>query len=186
METKPLKGRWEAYYCPIMSLVSEVRGWAQSHQGRKIIRYTLTSVISTAVSFFSLLIIFGVFHLFGEVTSTVVANAIATLPSYYLNRNWAWGKSGRSHLTKEILPFWAMASVGIFVSVFGAAFAKHLGNMWHLHHLGQTALVLVANVASFGIFWVLKLLLFNRLFHFELDEFDEHLVHEEEEPSSSH
>ncbi len=164
-----------------MSLISDARTWAHSHEGRKLIRYTLSSVISTGVSFLSLLLIFGVFHLWGEVTSTVIANSIATVPSYYLNRSWAWGKSGRSHLTREIIPFWSMAALGIFVSVFGASFAKHLGNAWHLHHLGQTALVLVANILSFGIFWVLKLLLFNRLFHFELEEFDEHLTHEEEQ-----
>ena len=36
---------------------------------------------------------------------------------------------------------------------------------------------------SFAIFWVLKLLAFNKLFHHqvELEEFDEHLTHEEEE-----
>jgi len=168
-----------------MALVSDVRAWSKSHQGRKLIRYSLTSVISTAVSFFSLLMIFGVFHLFGEVTSTVVANVIAILPSYYLNRSWAWGKTGKSHFRKEIVPFWSMAALGIFVSIFGAGLAKHLGNTWHLHHLGQTALVLAANVLSFGIFWVLKLLLFNRLFHSELEEYDEHLVHEEEEPTNS-
>ena len=37
-----------------------------------------------------------------------------------------------------------------------------------------------ANVMSFGVFWVVKLLVFNRLFKIELDEFDEHLTHEEE------
>ena len=45
-------------------------------------------------------------------------------------------------------------------------------------------LVLFANVVSFAIFWVAKLLLFNRLFRTELDEFDEHLAHEEEERSA--
>jgi hypothetical protein len=34
---------------------------------------------------------------------------------------------------------------------------------------------------SFAIFWVAKLLIFNRLFRTELDEFDEHLMREEEE-----
>ena len=41
--------------------------------------------------------------------------------------------------------------------------------------------VLFANVMSFGIFWVAKLLLFNKLFKIELEEFDEHLTHEEQE-----
>jgi hypothetical protein len=43
---------------------------------------------------------------------------------------------------------------------------------------------------SFAIFWVLKLVAFNKLFHHqvELEEFDEHLTHEEaeEEEESAH
>jgi putative flippase GtrA len=139
------------------------------------------SVISTAVSFFTLFIVFGVLKLWSQVPSTIFANGVATLPSYYLNRNWAWGKSGRSHLTKEIIPFWTMASLGIVVSIFGAQLAHHLDVKYNMAHLEATAVVLAANVISFAIFWVLKLLLFNRLFHEkELDEFDAHLVSEEQ------
>ena len=53
-----------------------------------------------------------------------------------------------------------------------------------LDHAEQTLLVLLANVVSFGIFWVAKLLIFNRLFRIELEEFDEHLAHEEDERSA--
>ena len=37
-----------------------------------------------------------------------------------------------------------------------------------------TVLVLLANLVSFGIFWVLKFLIFNRIFHVHpLEELDE-------------
>ena len=39
--------------------------------------------------------------------------------------------------------------------------------------------VLVANVISFAIFWVAKLVVFNKMFKVELAEFDEHLTAEE-------
>ena len=39
---------------------------------------------------------------------------------------------------------------------------------------------------SFAIFWVAKLLLFNKLFKIELEEFDEHLTHEEQEETEVH
>ena len=138
----------------------------------------MVSMISTGVSFVSLAIIFG-FKWMTFVPATVTANAIATIPSYYLNRSWAWGKSGRSHLTREILPFWSMAALGIFVSVFGAEFAKHFSKTHDLSHVLQTIVVLIANVMSFAFFWILKLLLFNRLFKLEIEEFDEHLTVEE-------
>jgi hypothetical protein len=75
---------------------------------------------------------------------------------------------------KEIVPFWAMSAIGIVVSIGGAAIARHLSIVHHLSHLQQTALVLLANVLSFGLFWVLKYMLFNRLFHVHpLEELDE-------------
>jgi membrane protein YdbS with pleckstrin-like domain len=75
-----------------------------------------------------------------------------------------WGKGGRSHLGKEVVPFWVMSALGIAVSIVGASLAKHIGTTHHFSHLEQTALVLFANIVSFGVFWVLKFLVFNRLF----------------------
>jgi putative flippase GtrA len=143
-------------------------------EAKRLFRYSMVSVISTIVSFGVLAIIFGVLHLWGEIVSTVVANVSATIPSYYLNRKWVWGKGGRSHLTKEIVPFWTMGALGIFVSIGGAAVARHIGIEHNLSHLMQTALVLFANLVSFGIFWVLKFMVFNRLFHVHpLEELDD-------------
>src|SRR5580693_1626831 len=140
----------------------------------QLFRYTAVSGISTAVSFGVLAIVFGVLHLWGEIGSTVFANLVATVPSYFLNRKWVWKKGGRSHLMKEIAPFWAMSAIGIVVSIGGAAIARKIGIDHHLNHLMQTALVLAANIMSFALFWVLKYMLFNRLFHVHpLEELDE-------------
>ena len=134
----------------------------------------MVSVISTAVSFGVLALVFGVLHLGGEIASTVFANVVATVPSYFLNRMWVWGKGGRSHLMKEIVPFWVMSAIGIVVSIGGAAVARHIGKVHHLTHLQQTAVVLLANLLSFGLFWVLKYMLYNRLFHVHpVEELDE-------------
>ena len=143
-------------------------------EASQLFKYTMVSVVSTAVSFGMLFLVYGVFKLWGEITSTIFANAMATVPSYYLNRKWVWGKGGRSHLTKEIIPFWSLSAVGITVSIVGAAVAKHIGKVHHLSHFDQTAILLLANLLSFGIFWVLKFLIFNRIFHVHpLEELDE-------------
>jgi len=150
--------------------------WEKRHtpEAVHLFKYTMVSVVSTIVSFGVLFLVFGVLKLWGEITSTIVANAAATLPSYYLNRKWVWGKGGRSHLTKEIIPFWSLSAIGIAVSIFGAAAAKHIGTAHHLGHTEQTVLVLFANLLSFGIFWVLKFIIFNKMFHVHtLEELDE-------------
>jgi putative flippase GtrA len=165
----------------VLSRLQALYDWLHTHEGRKIFRYSMVSVISTAVSLIVIALVYGVFHVWTEVPSTVFGNAVATFPSYWLNRKWAWGKHGRSHFMKEVVPFWAVAALGIAFSIIGASIARHIGIKYNLDHLEQTVLVLVANVMSFAIFWVLKLLLFNKLFQHELEEFDEHLAHEEEE-----
>ena len=43
--------------------------------------------------------------------------------------------------------------------------ARHIGIEHHLSHFDQTHRGPAANVVSFGLFWVLKYILYNRLFH---------------------
>ncbi len=160
--------------------------WLHTHEGKKVFRYSMVSAISTVVSAVVLLFVFGVLK-WGEIPATVFANSVATFPSYWLNRNWAWGKAGRSHLVKEVAPFWILSAIGIAISVVGAALARHIGNEHHLDHLEKTALVVGANIVSFGVFWVLKLKLFNRLFHVQplLEEIDERVDEEEQNQDAS-
>jgi putative flippase GtrA len=169
----------------VLSRARRLYDWLHTHEGRKIFRYTMVSVISTSVSAVVIVLVYGVFHVWTEVPSTIFGNAVATFPSYWLNRRWAWGKNGRSHLVKEVLPFWVMAAMGIAFSIVGAALARRIGIHFNLSHFEQTVLVLVANFLSFAVFWVVKLLVFNRMFKVELEEFDEHLTVEEEEEVES-
>jgi putative flippase GtrA len=155
--------------------------WLHTHEGRKLFRYTMTSVITTGVSLFVLGLVYGVLRVWSEVPSTVFANVVAAFPSYWLNRKWAWGKGGRSHLVKEVLPFWIMSAASISFSIVGASVARYFGTHYDLSHFDRTLLVLAANVVSFGIFWVLKLMVFNRTFKVPtlMEEMDEQLTAEE-------
>ena len=133
--------------------------------GKKMFRYTMVSVISTVVSTVVLLLVYGVFRVWTEVPSSLFANMVATVPSYYLNRSWAWGKTGRSHVRREIVPFWTLSIAGMLLSIVTESEARHIGIAhFQSHHLVRTVLVLGANFLAFGILWVLKFLAFNRLF----------------------
>ena len=168
--------------------VDQLVAWSKSHQGKKLIRFTSVSVISTIVSQGLIIIFFG-FKLMGVVEATVLANCLATIPAYNLNRRWTWGKHGRSHVMKEVVPFWAMSALGIVGSFLFSLLAKKIVDSsyfvqdgHHVHHLLATLIVMAANFIAFAVFWVLKLLVFNRIFHVpsELEEVEEHLAHEEE------
>jgi putative flippase GtrA len=151
-----------------------IRQMAAHPSSVKLIKYAGVSVISTIVSQVTLFLTFGVFRLMSEVPANIVANVVATVPSYYLNRRWVWGKSGRSHLWREVVPFWVLSFVGLAFSslavYLAGAFARHHG----LGHGATTLLVNAANLLSFGILWIVKFIIYNKLFHIDPVEYEEH------------
>jgi putative flippase GtrA len=160
--------------------IRELLEWSKTHQGKKLIRYTLSSIITTMVSLVAILVTYGFKIIHGIIEATLFGNLIAVIPSYYLNRAWAWGKRGRSHIRNEVIPYWAMAILGIAFSLVGATLVKHLIHNHHFGHLVDTVLVAGVNLLSFAIFWILKILLFNRIFHTEkLHDIDARLSEEE-------
>jgi putative flippase GtrA len=160
----------------------EFRAWSKTHEGKKLIRFTLSSVITTGVSFTAILIVYGFHIITGIIGATLFGNVLAMIPSYYLSRAWAWGKRGRSHFGKEVVPYLLMSFAGIAFSLLGALWVKHLVHTHHWSHLIDTVLVGAVNVLSFAIFWVLKVLLFNRIFHTDkLHDIELTLEEEEEE-----
>ena len=146
--------------------------WARSTEGRKAIKYTAVSVISTVFSQAAFILVYG-FHAFGARGSAIFATCMGTIPSYYLNRNWAWGKSGRSHLVKEVLPFWGLALVGLVFSTWAVDFThSHIRGIHS--NVEHTAILAAAYLGAFGTLWVLKFLIFNRFLFI-----DHHLPKEE-------
>jgi len=167
----------------VLTRLRSLHSWTKTHEGKKLIRFTLVSAVSTVTSFVAISLLYGLKIIPGILWATLVGNLIASLPAYNLNRRWTWGKRGRSHWRKEIVPFWAMTALGIAVSQLGALFARHLVTSHHWSHLVNTGLVSGANLVSFAIFWVLKLMVFNRIFRVhEIEEIEEHLAAEESTP----
>ena len=134
-------------------------------KGRKPILYSLVSVIAVAVSQLVLVVCHAVIGL-EAVPSNLIAVSAGTIPSYTLNRSWVWGKRGKSHLWKEVVPFWALAFLGLALSTVTVAVVER----WN----DSTLAISAANLAAFGVLWVGKFL----LLHYVL--FKQH----EEEPAS--
>ena len=155
-------------------LVVRVRQIMAHPSSLKLFKYAGVSVISTVVSQVTLFLTFGVFRVMSEVPANLLANVLATVPSYYLNRKWVWGKGGRSHFWREVVPFWVLSFVGLAFSslavYLAGTFARHHG----LGHGATTILVNAANLISFGILWIVKFLIYNKLVHIDPIEYDEH------------
>jgi putative flippase GtrA len=138
--------------------------YLRTPRGRTMIKFSCVSIISTVVAQGTLWIVYYNLRLWSPVPSNIFANAVATLPSYTLNRRWAWGKSGRSHLWREVVPFWSMSAAGMALSIGAVALAAHEAHKHHFGHLSTSLVVNAANFTAFGVLWVLKFFVFSRLF----------------------
>jgi putative flippase GtrA len=150
--------------------IRTVIAWTKSHQGKKLSRYFLGSVVTTGVSFAWITIMYGLHIIPGVIWATLSGNLVAVIPSYYWNRAWAWGKRGKSHFRREIVPYWSMAFLGIAFSQLGAFWARHEVHTHHWSRLEATGVVSGTNVLCFAIFFLLKLMVFNRIFHVALPD----------------
>jgi putative flippase GtrA len=133
---------------------------ARSPTGQKLMKYTAVSVISVVVAQVLFVIAFNLIRWNGT-TSNMFAVAVSAIPSYYLNRAWAWGKRGRSHFLKEVVPFWALAFLGFVISTLAVDYVS--GHVHGLHRAVQSLVLQATNIGAFGVLWVAKFVIFNEL-----------------------
>jgi putative flippase GtrA len=128
----------------------------------KVWRFTSVSIISTVLTLAMLYIFFRVLKVGSAAESNLIATSIATAPAYWLNRTWTWGKTGKSHMMKEVVPFWTIAIAGVLLSTGAVHLAA--AEAHHLTHskMGVTILVEFANLFTYGVLWVGKFTIFNR------------------------
>lgn len=157
---------------PLQGVVERARTYSHTPEFSKLWRYGMVSVVSTVVSLSGLYLFFrviqvpavtvGGFYVNAAAVSNVIATAIATIPSYYLNRNWVWGKAGKSHFMREVVPFWVIAFVSLVLSTAAVGLAQHEAKHLSSHTL-VTLIIEGANFATYGFLWAAKFLIFNRL-----------------------
>ena len=134
---------------------------AVRRRGRRVLRCSLVSLISITVSQSVLMVAFGMLHWTARLAN-VAACGVATVPSYYLNRSWAWGRGagpicgGRSSHSGDS-PFWAWPSRP--GQPARGALARHAA----VSHAATTAIVMTSSLLALGVLWVGKFAIFNVL-----------------------
>jgi putative flippase GtrA len=138
-------------------------GLLRTPGGKKMFRYTATSLICVVISTV-ILTTLGVLK-WDAGWAAVTACAISTIPSYELNRKWAWGRTGRGHFLKEVTPFWVMAFIGLVFSSWAALLAQSFAKHHHYVKGGLSYSVLVdgAFIGAFGVLWIGKFLIINKV-----------------------
>lgn len=138
-----------------MSAVQRLR---QSKLGMRLVRYAAGSVVAFVVSETTFVALFAP-HILGAKGSSVAASLAGVIPGYYLNRNWAWGRRGRSHPWREVAPYWATVVIGTVAAalVTGAVNAAAAGLSRDL----RTAINASAYLATYAALFVAKFAIFN-------------------------
>lgn len=136
--------------------LDELRKWFKSPVGRRALRYTLGSGIAFIISQIVFIASYGVFHIFGARGSSIFATMAGAVPSYFMNRYWAWQKHDKSHLSKEVIPYFVMSALSLVFSTWSADFASSHRTVIGSSHAMQVVFVDLAYVASFVILWFAK------------------------------
>ncbi len=128
----------------------------------KFVRYSLVSAVAIVISQATILICTWLLGLSGIAANTIGA-LVATPASYELNRKWAWRKGGKSHLWKEVVPFWALTLVGFLASTGTVQIADSLCQSHGVTGLARSLAIMGASLFAYGVIWIGKFFLFNRL-----------------------
>ena len=132
---------------------------SRTEAGKRAIRYVATSgfgVVSTQV------LLFGFLHVIdmAPVAANLLAVSLVSIPAFMLNKYWVWGKRGRAHMRREVLPFWAFTVAGWILSTGMVALVTRVAGG---NDTERTILVMAANIAGFGTLWVLKYIFLDKI-----------------------
>lgn len=150
------------YDQPLVSKLHPRHLWAhaQTEAGRRAIRYSATSLICVAITQAFIILFYKGIQL-NEVESNLAATMLTSIPAFALNKYWVWGKRGKAHLRREVLPFWLFTVAGWILST---------GSVWLVsHHVGspqssmRTISVMAASISGFGVLWVLKYVFLDKI-----------------------
>lgn len=146
-----------------LPLPARVRAAAEGGHASRLVRYTLGSVICTAVSAVAFVVLFATAVL-GSRAAALAASAIAAVIGYVLNRRWAWGRRQRADLRTEVIPYWATIIVtAIVASLVTGAVNSVLRSSGASRGI-RTLVDLLAYLGTYGVMFVAKYVVFHRLF----------------------
>ncbi|MEJ7584816.1 MAG: GtrA family protein [Acidimicrobiales bacterium] len=120
----------------------------------KALRYAGVSFVAVLVAQGLIFLFHGVLD-FDAKMANGLAVAISSVPAYLLNRSWVWGKRGRNHFTREVLPFWGFAFAGLILSTLFVDMVEE--------RTDATLAVSGASLAGFGVLWVARFFVLDRI-----------------------
>lgn len=134
---------------------------SRTEAGRRAIRYASTSVIGVGLTQ-ALLLLFQAPMGIPPVQANLLAVSIVAIPAFMLNKYWVWGKRGRAHMRREVLPFWLFTVAGWALSTLCVYLVVDATKTAANPH-GNKLAVQLANIAGFGVLWILKYVFLDKI-----------------------
>lgn len=140
----------------------DVRRHFDEH-GVRLAKYLTGSIIAMLVSTATFMGTFGP-GLLGSKGASLTASATGAIVNYFLNRNWTWGQRGRGNFQREVVPYWTT----VIITAIAAALVTDVVNaitrsITHDRPI-RTVVNTAAFLATYGVSFLLKYRIFNRLF----------------------
>lgn len=127
----------------------------------KIVRYSTASAAGVIVGQLTLILCYqalpwpGATEHWPGIPANLASVTLGAVPNYTINRYWTWSQTGRNRLWGEIIPFWTMSVLGAILSTIAVGYADRV---W-----GTTIAVAAANLTGFGVLWIAKFFVLDRL-----------------------
>ena len=128
----------------------------------RLTRCMRVSVLTTVISLATLTIFTAGFGIRAWLANAC-ATAIATGPSYSLNRRWTWGRRDPSHPWREVLPFWLLSFAGLVLSTILVGVADGWAVAAHMTGFAHTAALQAAHLSGFGLLWGIQFVILDRV-----------------------
>jgi putative flippase GtrA len=121
----------------------------------KFVKYAMTSVVGVGLGQ-SLIFLFASILDWPGGWANVTAVAIGTGPTYYISRHWVWQKRGKHSFQAEVIPFWVMTFLGLLLSTIVVVLLEN-------QYPDTKILVNVGNFIGFGVLWIAKFFVLDRM-----------------------
>lgn len=120
----------------------------------KLFRYTVGSVVALVTSLVVFAVAYGLGA--GNVPANVLAFVAGAIPNWVLNRSWAWERSGRVHVGREIVLYAVVSALSLAASSAATGWAGAVVPRVTSDHLLRVLLVAAAYLATYGVLFVAK------------------------------
>ena len=92
--------------------------------------------------------------------AAVIANLVATVPSYLMSRYWIWKDAARTRLPRQMVLYWAVSLICLATTSLATGAIASFAPAGHRLHL---AVVAVSFPAVTIAFWLVKFALYQRV-----------------------